>query len=70
MNFYERGADLFKVMCDVEAKLGVSCIFLMDENFLLYRRRALELLDCMKAHGKAWLVNAFSAANDPRVLIV
>ena len=51
VNFYETGADLFRVMCDVEARLKVSCFFMMDENFLLYRRRALELLELMKARG-------------------
>lgn len=51
VSFYERGDDLFRVMCDIERRLGVSCFFMMDENFLLYKRRALELLERMKAHG-------------------
>jgi len=63
VHFYERGADLFKVMCQVEKELGVSAFFMMDENFLLYKRRALELLDCMKKHGKAWTLYVFSSAN-------
>lgn len=63
VNFYERGAELFEVMCDVERRLGVSCFFMMDENFLLYQKRALELLECMKAHGKAWSMYVFSSAN-------
>ncbi|MBI3262171.1 MAG: cobalamin B12-binding domain-containing protein [Acidobacteria bacterium] len=63
VNFYERGADLFDVMCQVESKLGVSCFFMMDENFLLYKRRALELLDCMTRHGKTWSLFVFSSAN-------
>jgi radical SAM superfamily enzyme YgiQ (UPF0313 family) len=63
INFYESGADLFGVMCDVEQRLKVSCFFMMDENFLLYRKRALELLDLMKAHGKAWSLYVFSSAN-------
>lgn len=63
INFYERGSDLFAVMCDIEAKLGVSCFFMMDENFLLYKKRALELLDCMKAHSKPWSMYVFSSAN-------
>jgi hypothetical protein len=36
---------------------------MMDENFLLYRKRALELLDLMKAHGKSWSLYVFSSAN-------
>jgi radical SAM superfamily enzyme YgiQ (UPF0313 family) len=63
VNFYERGADLFRVMCEAEHALGVSAFFMMDENFLLYKRRALELLDCMKAHGKPWSLYVFSSAN-------
>ena len=62
-NFYERGQELFDVMCDVERRLGTRTFFMMDENFLLYRRRALELLACMKAHGKAWSLYVFSSAN-------
>jgi radical SAM superfamily enzyme YgiQ (UPF0313 family) len=36
---------------------------MMDENFLLYKKRALELLDCMKARAKAWKLYVFSSAN-------
>jgi len=35
----------------------------MDENFLLYKRRALELLEQMKRHGKSWSMYVFSSAN-------
>jgi len=63
VNFYEQGAELFDVMCGVERQLGVSCFLMMDENFLLHKKRALELLDCMKAHGKAWSMYVFSSAN-------
>jgi radical SAM superfamily enzyme YgiQ (UPF0313 family) len=63
VNFFERGEDLFRVMADAEARLGAKAFFMMDENFLLYRKRALELLDLMKAHGKAWSLYVFSSAN-------
>jgi radical SAM superfamily enzyme YgiQ (UPF0313 family) len=63
VNFYERGDELFEVMCEMERKLGVSCFFMMDENFLLYRRRALQLLELMKARGKSWSLYVFSSAN-------
>lgn len=63
VTFLQTGAEIFQAMCDAEAKLGVSCFFVMDENFLLYRKRALELLDLMKAHGKAWSLYVFSSAN-------
>jgi B12 binding domain len=63
VNFYQRGEDLFRVMCEAESKLGVSSFFMMDESFLLYKRRALELLDWMKAAGKSWALYVFSSAN-------
>jgi hypothetical protein len=63
VNFYQRGDDLFRVMCEAEQKLGVSSFFMMDENFLLYKRRAMELLKCMKDAGKSWSLYVFSSAN-------
>jgi pyruvate-formate lyase-activating enzyme len=63
VNFYETGAELFEVMCQAERALGVSTFFMMDENFLLQKKRALELLDCMKAAGKSWSLDVFSSAN-------
>ena len=63
VNLYQRGEDLFRVMCGAEQALGVSSFFMMDENFLLYKRRAVELLDCMKRHQKAWALYVFSSAN-------
>jgi radical SAM superfamily enzyme YgiQ (UPF0313 family) len=66
VNFYERGEDLFRVMCEMGARLGVSAFFMMDENFLLHKRRALQLLESMKAHGKAWSLYVFSSANAVR----
>jgi hypothetical protein len=61
--FYERGKDLYEVMCEAEATLGVRSFFMMDENFLLYKRRAMELLASMKRGGKAWSLYVFSSAN-------
>ncbi len=63
VNFYETGAELFEVMCKAEKALNVSVFFMMDENFLLQRARALELLECMKKAGKAWSLYVFSSAN-------
>jgi radical SAM superfamily enzyme YgiQ (UPF0313 family) len=63
VNFFEKGQELFTAMCEAEAKLGVSSFFVMDENFLLYKSRAMELLDQMKAKGKAWSLYVFSSAN-------
>ena len=63
VNFYESGEELYRVMAEAEQGLGVSSFFMMDENFLLYKKRALELLALMKARGKAWTLNVFSSAN-------
>ncbi len=62
INFYETGDDLFTVMCDIEAKLKVSAFFVMDENFLLQRDRALRLLELMKLNKKSWALFVFSSA--------
>ena len=63
LNFYETGAELFQVMCNMEAAMKVRSFFVMDENFLLHRKRAMELLELMKAKGKAWALYVFSSAN-------
>jgi hypothetical protein len=63
LNFYDTGAELFGVMADMESRLGVKSFFMMDENFLLHKRRAMELLGFMKAAGKAWSLYVFSSAN-------
>ena len=63
LNFYDSGAELFAVMSEMEEKLGVKSFFMMDENFLLHKRRALELLERMKQHHKPWALYVFSSAN-------
>jgi hypothetical protein len=35
----------------------------MDENFLLYRKRALRLLELMQRHGKDWALYVFASAD-------
>ncbi len=42
---------------------GSESFFMMDENFLLHRKRAMELLDCMKEARKSWELYVFSSAN-------
>ena len=63
LNFYDTGKELYEVMCEMESKLEVKSFFMMDENFLLHKRRALELLDFMKQGKKAWSLYVFSSAN-------
>jgi len=63
LNFYDTGDELYSVMSRMEANLGVKSFFMMDENFLLHKRRALQLLERMKEHGKPWALYVFSSAN-------
>ncbi len=63
LNFYDTGAELFTVMAEMESKLKVRSFFMMDENFLLHKRRAMELLERMKQAGKSWSLYVFSSAN-------
>jgi radical SAM superfamily enzyme YgiQ (UPF0313 family) len=63
LNLYSTGAELFRVMEDAERSRGVKSFFIMDENFLLQRRRAMELLELMTAAGKSWTLHIFSSAN-------
>lgn len=62
INFFETGDELYSVMCDLEKKLKVRSFFIMDENFLLYKKRALRLLELMEQHNKAWSFSIFSSA--------
>ncbi len=62
VDFYKTGQDLFRVMSRLEKNMGVTSYFIMDENFLLHRKRALELLDLMRKHDKAWSIDVFSSA--------
>jgi radical SAM superfamily enzyme YgiQ (UPF0313 family) len=63
LNFFNTGDELYEVMSELERKLEVKSFFVMDENFLLHKRRAMELLDRMKAGNKAWSLYVFSSAN-------
>jgi radical SAM superfamily enzyme YgiQ (UPF0313 family) len=63
VNFFETGDELFAVMQDMEEKLGVQSFFVMDENFLLHRERAMRLLERMKEAGKSWTMSVFASAN-------
>lgn len=63
IEFYETGAELFEIMCALESNLHVHGFFVMDENFLLDRKRALQLLELMEKHGKAWYLEVFSSVN-------
>lgn len=63
INFYETGDELFDVMLGLERDMKVRSFFVMDENFLVHRKRALRLLELMKEHNKSWSLYVFSSAN-------
>ena len=62
INFYETGDELYDVMSEIERKLKVRSFFVLDENFLLHKKRALRLLELMEANGKSWSLSVFSSA--------
>jgi len=63
VQFYQTGQQLFDLMCTLETNLKVKSFFVMDENFLLDKKRALSLLELMETHNKAWSLYVFSSAN-------
>ncbi|MBN1613214.1 MAG: cobalamin-dependent protein [Deltaproteobacteria bacterium] len=62
INFYETGDELFALMCGMEEKMKVRSFFVLDENFLLHRKRALRLLELMEGNDKSWAIYVFSSA--------
>jgi radical SAM superfamily enzyme YgiQ (UPF0313 family) len=62
-NFYETGDELFDLMEGFEDSMKVQTFFVMDENFLLHRSRAMQLLERMKAARKSWGLAVFASAN-------
>lgn len=63
LNFYESGDELFKMMSEIERDMNVQTFFIMDENFLLHKKRALRLLQMMERANKSWSLYVFSSAN-------
>jgi radical SAM superfamily enzyme YgiQ (UPF0313 family) len=63
LNLYATGEELFRLMEEAETTRKVKSFFIMDENFLLQKPRAMDLLARMKAAGKSWNFNIFSSAN-------
>ena len=62
VNFYETGEELFSVMQGLEKKMRVRSFFVLDENFLYHRKRALRLLELMRENQKSWSLYIFSSA--------
>ena len=62
-DFYSSGDELYDLMARLEEEMGVASFFVMDENFLLHRTRAMRLLQRMRENGKSWSFMVFSSAN-------
>ncbi len=63
INFYQTGDELFYIMDQLADKMHVRSFFIMDENFLLHRGRALRLLELMEGYGRSWSLYVFTSAN-------
>ncbi len=63
INFFNTGDQLFEVMLKMEQNMKVTTFFMMDENFLLHKKRAMRLLELMREHDKSWGLAVFSSAN-------
>jgi radical SAM superfamily enzyme YgiQ (UPF0313 family) len=63
IDFLKTGDELYETMLAAEDDFGMQSFFVMDENFLLNKTRALELLARMKQGRKSWEFYVFSSAN-------
>jgi hypothetical protein len=60
--FLDSGKALFETACRVADERGTDSFFVMDENFLKNRERALELLAEMERHQRFFRFHIFSSA--------
>jgi radical SAM superfamily enzyme YgiQ (UPF0313 family) len=60
--FLDTGKALFEIACRVADERGTDSFFVMDENFLKDRDRALELLSEMERHQRFFRFHIFSSA--------
>jgi len=63
VDFFRSGDDLFEIMENLSVAMGARSFFVMDENYLLNRRRALRVLELMERHNRPWSLYVFSSAN-------
>lgn len=61
--FYESADELFSIMQNIEKSIGAQSFFIMDENFLLNRNRALRLMELFEKNGKTYALSIFSSVN-------
>ncbi len=63
VDFFQSAEELFAIMCQLEERMQTRSFFVMDENFLLRKPRAIKLLELMEQHDKSWALYVFSSAN-------
>ncbi|MBI5535167.1 MAG: cobalamin B12-binding domain-containing protein [Deltaproteobacteria bacterium] len=60
--FLKTGRDVFEAACRASDEFGCTDFFVMDENFLKDRKRAMELIDEMERAGRYFNFAIFSSA--------
>jgi hypothetical protein len=60
--YLSTGKELFETACRIADERGTDDFFVMDENFLKDRTRAMELLQEMEAHKRFFDFSVFSSA--------
>lgn len=61
--FLQTGGEIFELACRMADQTGSDAFFVMDENFLKQRDRALELLRLMQLHQRWFRFSIFSSAD-------
>jgi pyruvate-formate lyase-activating enzyme len=62
VEFYSSGQEMFEIMSALETSQRVRAFVVMDENFLIDKPRAVQLLELMQKHQKPWSLYVFSSA--------
>jgi radical SAM superfamily enzyme YgiQ (UPF0313 family) len=60
--FFRTGQELYQLASRISRELGSGDFFVMDENFLKDRQRALELLELMETNSTPFQFDIFSSA--------
>jgi B12 binding domain/Radical SAM superfamily len=61
-SFIESGRELFETASRIADERGTDTFFIMDENFLKDKDRALELIDEMERNNRFFMFHVFSSA--------
>ncbi|MBN2525578.1 MAG: cobalamin-dependent protein [Deltaproteobacteria bacterium] len=60
--YIRTGKELFNTCCAIADARGTDSFFIMDENFLKDRERALALIDEMETHNRYFTFHVFSSS--------